>query len=141
YGDKPLYRYMTPAFDPADRVNTYKPYLHLYGMHGEGFITKSPGGTETHHRGIFFGYSCQHGNFWTCRDGETQRHRSYDKDRELVTPGLARMASITEWVTKDEKVVARDTREVTARHIAPDQTILDFDITLAAVGEDLQLKG
>src|SRR5689334_3640942 len=54
YQGRPIYRYMI-KYDPKDRENTYKPFHHVYGFHDEGFITKGPGGMETHHRGIFFG--------------------------------------------------------------------------------------
>src|SRR5215213_7443546 len=58
FGDKPIYRYVN-KYDPADRENTLKPFHHLYGLHGEGYITKGPGGLYTHHRGIFLGFTTQ----------------------------------------------------------------------------------
>src|SRR5688500_4156610 len=92
FGDKPIYRYMT-KYDPADRDNTFKPFHHLYGMHDEGFITKGPGGLYTHHRGLFFGYKTQHGDFWHCRDGVSQRHQRFLPEREQVDEKSARAAS------------------------------------------------
>src|SRR4051794_39079497 len=65
FNDQPIYRHMT-KYDPADRENTNKPFHHLYGMHGEGFMTKGPGGFETHHRGLFLGFTTPAGNFWAC---------------------------------------------------------------------------
>src|SRR5262245_354167 len=55
FGDHPVYRYVTPKYDPANRDATLKPFLHVYGFHNEGYITKGAGGMETHHRGVFIG--------------------------------------------------------------------------------------
>src|SRR2546429_9098137 len=122
FGDQPIYRYVTPKYDPANRDATLKPFLHVYGFHGEGFITKGAGGMETHHRGIFFGFKTQFGNFWACTDC-WQQHQKYLPERESIIAESARMASFVDWITKDGKVVVRDTREVTARRIAPGQII------------------
>ena len=51
-------RFMT-AHDtstPERRAETYKPYLHVFGPDGTR-LTKGPGGTFPHHRGIFVGYN------------------------------------------------------------------------------------
>ena len=53
----------------------------------------------------------------------------------------ARMASIVNWMTKDGKAVVRDVRQVTARRVAADQVILDFDIMAQSRGEDVQTAG
>ena len=140
FGDQPIYRYVTPKYDPANRDATLKPFLHVYGFHGEGFITKGAGGMETHHRGIFFGFKTQFGNFWSCTDC-WQQHQKYLPERELVTADSSRMASVVDWMTKDGKAVVRDTREVTARRIAPDQIVLDFDITIESLGGEIDLGG
>jgi hypothetical protein len=140
FGEQPVYRYMMKKFDPANRDETVKPFHHVYGMHGEGFITKGPGGMETHHRGLFFGYSTQYGNFWACKDVD-QRHVENLGDREFTGPVAARSASVIDWVAKDGKPVVRDTREVTAWHVAPDETILDWVITVQSLSGDIQLGG
>ena len=49
------------------------------------------------------------------------------------------MASVVDWMTKDGKAVVRDTREVTARRIAPDQIVLDFDIAVESLAGDVFL--
>src|SRR5437773_3829499 len=76
FGDQPIYRYVTPRYDPADRDATLKPFVHVYGFHGEGFITKGAGGLETHHRGLFFGFQTNRGNFWECKECY-QEHEKY----------------------------------------------------------------
>ena len=131
FGEQPVYRLMT-KYDPADRENTYKPFHHVYGFHGEGPITKGPGGSFPHHRGIFFGYNkTPHGDFWHCKDGVSQRHVEFLADREQVSTDSARTASVTDWVAQDGKAVVRDTRQVTARRgAAGDELVLDFEVTL-----------
>ena len=42
---------------PERRLETYKPFLHVYDKAGKQVITKGAGGQFTHHRGIFLGFS------------------------------------------------------------------------------------
>ncbi|MDQ3441812.1 MAG: hypothetical protein M3478_15830, partial [Planctomycetota bacterium] len=66
YNGKGIWRHVN-RYDPADHVNTFKPFHHVYGMHDEGFITNGPGSEEwgasgegiryPHHRGLFFAYN------------------------------------------------------------------------------------
>src|SRR5262249_14540330 len=106
FGDQPIYRNVTPNYDPPNPAPPLKPCLHVYGFHGEGFITKGAGGMETHHRGLFFGFKTQYGNFWACTDC-WQQHEKYLPDRESITSDSARMASVVDWMTKDGKAVVR----------------------------------
>lgn len=135
YGDDtPIWRDMI-KYDPADRANTFKPYKHVYAFDAkDGFITHSPGGLYTHHRGIFFGFKAFHGetllgDFWHCPD-VTQRHAKYLADREFVGPVVARDAEVVNWVAKDDKAVVRDTREVTTWRVSPTDYVLDYTITV-----------
>jgi hypothetical protein len=41
---------------PAKRLETYKPYLHVYDPSGTLRLTKGPGFEFTHHRGIMVGF-------------------------------------------------------------------------------------
>lgn len=55
---KTVARFMT-AHDvstPAKRLETYKPYLHVYDPSGALRLTKGPGFEFTHHRGIMIGF-------------------------------------------------------------------------------------
>jgi hypothetical protein len=140
-------------FDPADHANTFKPFHHVYGMHGEGFITNGPGSEEwgakgegiryPHHRGLFFAYNkTPYGDFWHGKGGVSQRHKQYKKDREFAGPVVARETSVNEWTTADGKPVVRDTREVTAWRVSDEQVVLDFDVTLESLtGESIALGG
>ncbi len=56
---KVVARFMT-AHDvstPARRLETYKPYLHVFDPSGALSITKGPGFNFTHHRGIMLGFA------------------------------------------------------------------------------------
>jgi len=55
---KVVARFMT-AHDistPAKRLETYKPYLHVFDASGDLRLTKGPGFEFTHHRGIMLGF-------------------------------------------------------------------------------------
>src|SRR5206468_3742764 len=68
------------------------------------------------------------------------QHVKFLPDRESVGEDSARMASVVEWISKDGKTIARDTREVTTR-VTDHQVILDFEITLECLVPELELKG
>ncbi len=138
-GDKQIYRY-EEKFDPAHVKETMKPFHHIYGFHGEGLITKGPGGMETHHRGIFFGFGTQFGNFWDCHDAY-QLHKGFIEARKVEGPIAARQSDNIQWVGKDGLIVAHETREVTTWKIAENQLALDYDITVVSESGDLQMSG
>ncbi len=148
YGQTPIWRDMI-KYDAADRENTYKPFKHVFGFEGEGFITKGPGGQYPHHRGIFFGFKAFDsddtktllGDFWHCPD-VTERHVKYLPERESVTADSARVAQVVDWVGKDGKAVVRDTREFTTRRIGDKEYIIDCDITVETLtGRPITLGG
>ncbi len=151
-GDRGVYRHMN-RYDPAGHVGTFKPFHHVFDMHGEGFITNGPGSEEwgksgegiryPHHRGLFFAYNkTPYGDFWHGKDGVSQRHKEYKKDREITGPVVAREMSVNEWTTKDGKPIIRDTRELTTWHVIDTTYVLDFDVTLESLtGEAISLTG
>jgi hypothetical protein len=151
YGDTPVWRDMI-KYDPADRENTYKPYKHIFGFNGEGFITKGPGGLYPHHRGIFFGFKTFDsdeaktllGDFWHCPEpaGITQQHVKFLPEREIADGDQAREAQVVDWVAKDGKPVVRDTREFTIRRISDKKYIIDCAITVETLtGRAITLGG
>jgi hypothetical protein len=142
YGDVPVWRDVN-KYDPADHANTAKTFTHIYGFHGEskeqgGFITKGPGGMDSHHRGIFFGYKVadgqkELGDFWQCAD-VSQRRTQYNLLDESTGPLAARCVSDTYWFPKDGKhAVVRDIRDVTTWRIAKDHFALDYEITVESL--------
>ncbi len=147
-----VYRHIN-RYDPADHNNTFKPFHHIFGMHGEGLITNGPGRDDwgkagenirfPHHRGLFFGFNkTPYGDFWHGKDGVSQRHRAYVAEREFAGPFVAREVSVSEWTTKDGKAVIRDTREVTSWRVNDKHVVLDFEIALESLtGEAIPLEG
>jgi Methane oxygenase PmoA len=51
------YMYAHDTSSEAKRVETYKPYLHVFDAEGKAPITKGTGGVFPHHRGIFIGFN------------------------------------------------------------------------------------
>ena len=51
------YMYAHDVSSPERRVETFKPWLHVFDADGAGPITKGPGGEFPHHRGIFIGWN------------------------------------------------------------------------------------
>jgi hypothetical protein len=147
YGKKPVWRQMT-AYDPASKDSlhqTYKTFHHVWGFHGDGFITKGAGGQYTHHRGLFIGFSNtrvgdKRWDFWHCK-GVSVRHEKYDPEAQVMGSVLGRTRSQTGWYDPEGKVVVRDYRQVTAWRQVEAQALLDFVITLEAVSGDVSLKG
>ena len=147
YGKKPVWRQMT-AYDPSSKESlhqTYKTFHHVWGFHGDGFITKGAGGQYTHHRGLFIGFSKtrvgdKQWDFWHCK-GVSVRHEKYDPAAEVMGPVLGRTLSQTGWYNPEGEVVVRDYRQVTAWRQVEAQTLLDFVITIEAVSDKVNLKG
>ena len=51
------YMYASDNSTPARRLDTYKPYLHVFDAEGKEPITKGPGGDLPHHRAILVGWN------------------------------------------------------------------------------------
>ena len=145
-GDKLVARYMD-AWDvstPPKRLETYKPYLHIFDAEGKTPITKGPGGNFTHHRGIFIGWNkiaCDGKSYdrWHMKGGE-QIHRRF-----LAQEADADHASFTsqvEWTGEPGKTLLMEERTMTFRPAAaPARLIVDFTSKLKAVAGDLVLDG
>lgn len=146
YGETPVYRHVN-EWDPKNHSKTFKVFHHLHGFHGEGFLTKGPGGEFTHHRGLFLGWSQtstagKQMDSWHGSNGSSTRHARYLPEREIVGADRARRASVTEWTMQDNSVIVRDTREVTAWFPSEGKLYLDWSITIAsATGDTVFLNG
>ncbi|MDB5105881.1 MAG: hypothetical protein JWP91_3570 [Fibrobacteres bacterium] len=139
YGDRPIYRNVTPVYQRPHHAETFKVYHHVYGFHGEGFLTKGLGGENAHHHGLFLGwYKTRVGadtiDIWHGAAGAYMRHVGYLPERELKG-ARARRASVSEWVRMDGKALVRDTREVTAT-LEDGKLYLDWALTLACATAD-----
>ena len=145
-GGKLVARYMD-AYDvstPQKRLETYKPYLHIFDAEGKAPITKGPGGNYTHHRGIFIGWmkiACNGKSYdrWHMKGGD-QIHRQF-----LAQAADAEHATFTsqvEWTGEPGQVLIAEERTMTFRPAAvPARLIVDFTSKLKAVAGDLVLDG
>lgn len=144
-GDRPVYQYVT-EYDPDRHEETNKPYHQVYGVRGDGFITKGPGGMYPHHKGIYLGWSrtglpdgAQY-NFWGC-PREYQEHREFDHSREMTGPVVARSVSTTDWKIPGGEAVVRDTREVLTWTAGEEEFVFDFTITVESLAGRVRLGG
>ena len=146
YGDAPVYRHVTPVFNPLKHGDTFKVFHHVYGFHGEGFLTKGVGGEFTHHRGLFLGWSKtttagKEMDSWHGGAGSSIRHAKYLGQAE-IGPARARRISVSEWTEKDGTVLVRDTRDVTAWFAEEGRLYLDWSLTIeSASGDSVVLDG
>jgi len=138
-GGKPLLRHMYKYESPAPNKSS-KPFIHVFGMHDEGLITKGPGGKmESHHRGIFLGFGTQFGNFWDCKDPAVdQHHVKFVQDEEFASTVAARCVELTDWIAKG-KLIISDRRQTTTWNLAPGIVLMDFDITMQSHAGDVKL--
>lgn len=130
-GNKPIWRFVTPAYDPKRHAETYKPYLMIYDFHGQDFLTKGAGGQYTHHRGVFFGCNKLQAegksyDFWHMLDLSRQ---------EIAGPNQV------DWKRADGTPLISETREWTTTMRSPRERLLDFRITLRATRGAVRLDG
>lgn len=139
HGGRLVLRHLT-RFDPEKPADTFRTYDHVAGFHGEGFLTKGPGGKHPHHMGVFAGWNATAVgkdvfDFWHGKNGVTLRHRAYE-DPGPPADGEGRMRSVTEWRAGDGRPVVIEDRRVTARLESADVLVLDYEIALAAAGPE-----
>ena len=147
YQGRPLLRYVY-AYDTSTdqrRIETYKPFHHVFDPTGEVFITKGPGGLYSHHRGIFIGWmklthAGKRYDLWVMGHGESQVHEQF---LERVTlSDRARCSKRIAWNTPDGTTLIEETRTVTV-HAPTDRAYFtaDYVIDLKAVNGDVSLDG
>jgi len=146
FDGRPVTRHMY-EFDkstPAKAQETYKVFTHVFDETGKDFITKGAGGHDTHHRGIFIGWSrLTVGNsrydLWGMSSG-AQVHREFIET--LAGPVLGRATTRIDWVDKAGKVILTEQRTTTCfRQPAPGLMLMEFATKLTALGEDILLTG
>jgi hypothetical protein len=146
FDGRPVTRYMY-EFDkstPAKAQETYKVFTHVFDETGKDFITKGAGGHDTHHRGIFIGWTNltiagAHYDQWSMKNG-SQVHRKF---LELSAgPVLGRATSRIDWVDKEGKVLITEQRTTTCfRQPAPGLMLMEFATKLTAGDKDVTLDG
>jgi hypothetical protein len=128
---------------PARANETYKPYLRIVDPTNGQAITKGPGGTYTHHRGIFFGwmrigFEGQKLDLWSMGSGR-QVHTGFKQ--QVATQGVAKLVSLIDWNDKKGQRILSEERTMELSPIAsPGFLRVDFVTTVKAEAGDLQLE-
>ncbi len=135
----------TPEYQPRgkDREETYKVFTHLYDFNGENLLTKGSGGLYTHHRGLFIGwmktaFGDETVDTWHMR-GCYQTHVEWLEQRNGETESF--QSERIEWRTADDIPFIRETRNIIASQGESGLRIIDFQSTLEAVSQPIQLRG
>ena len=145
-GGKVLVRYMYEhdTSSGEKRLETYKPYLHVFDAEGKKPITKGAGGQFTHHRGIFIGWSKIQANGkkydrWHMNNGDIV-HQKFTKQE--VKDGTATFTSVTHWMDENEKPFLEEARTFTVTEgVHGGRMMIDFQTKLTPVDGDVILKG
>jgi hypothetical protein len=146
FGDRPVLCYMYEAPDnssPERRLETYKPYHHVYDPEGKRLVTKGPGGLYTHHRGLFYGfnrisYGGKSADTWHCNRGESQSHEGFLAQEAGPVPG--RHLAAIDWHGQDGAVFAKEQREMAVYH-TPGGLLVEFASRLASTVGEVKLDG
>jgi len=129
---------------PARRVETNKPYLHVFDAEGKAPITNGPAGLYPHHRGIFIGWTRigfqgKSYDFWGMGGGEMV-HREFTEKK--ADADQATFTSRVEWLDKSGQLVLEELRTMTLRRAPPPgRLLIDFTTTLKAPNGDVLLDG
>lgn len=146
-GNKSVLRYMYERVDNSTkerRGETFKVYHHVFDPTGEKLVTKGPGGLFPHHRGLFFGFNKisygdkQTADVWHCNSGESQTHEGFLSLE--AGPVLARQKLAIDWHGKDDKVFAKEERELTAYNTTGG-VLVEFASRVRSVAGDIRLDG
>ncbi|MBN1818430.1 MAG: PmoA family protein [Sedimentisphaerales bacterium] len=152
--DRPVTRFMYEYDESSDqrRFETYKPFLHVYGINGQR-LTNGPDGESEyiakdilypHHRGIFIGWNklaCNGKTYdlWHMKDCE----QVCTGDFQLAAgPVLARSRAVVHWRDPQDKPLVVEQRTTTVyRQEDPISVLIDVESSLKAVVADVMLGG
>ena len=149
FGDRKILRCMHESIDRSSKERigeTYKVFHHVYDPTGEFYVTKGPGGLFPHHRGLFFGFNRisygengeQKADIWHCRNGERQNYARLEYG--FGGPAFGREVSEIDWHGRDDKVFAKEYRELTAYN-ADGGTLIEFQSLLESKVGKVRLDG
>jgi hypothetical protein len=122
-----------------------KPYFYpVNGPNGKSIVRKWPieqntGETKDHphHRGIFFTHGLMNGaDFWLETEGKASKTVHTGFDGMTSGPYYGHLRAKTDWITKEGKKIAEDTRDVRLYPVAGGY-LMDFTIAVKAVGGPL----
>lgn len=150
FGDRPVIDYMYHPLDDSSKaahVRTYKVFHHVYDSTGTKLLTKGPGGQDTHHRGLFYGFNKitygnpddpKHADTWQCRDGSYESHEGFLNVE--AGPVLGRHLLAIDWHGGEKDVFAHERRELTAYDV-PGGTMIDFASELTTADGPVRIDG
>ena len=137
------YMYAHDTSSEAKRVETYKPYLHIFDAEGKAPITKGTGGVYPHHRAIFIGFNKitfngKNYDRWGMWGGDIV-HQKFTEQK--AGPDEATFTSLINWDSdKGKPPLLVETRTMTFRRApAPARIMVDFTSVLSAPNGDVTL--
>ncbi len=144
YQGKVVARYLhANDMSNSTRANeTYKPYLQIVDPTTGQPITKGPGGTYTHHRGIFIGWmrialDNQRLDLWSMGSGR-QVQTAVSVSAKDAT---AQIVSAVDWKDKSGRLIISEKRTMALAALgAPGFLQVDFTSTVTAEAGDLILE-
>ncbi|MCA9431591.1 MAG: PmoA family protein [Candidatus Omnitrophica bacterium] len=141
--DVPIALAIDTPYDPDNPHQTYKPFVTLIDPANGKVLTNGAGGFDSHHRGLFIGWSEVTGSkgtfdFWHM-EGVSQRHAGWVQTATQETNGIHVQA--VEWRGPDGEEWIAETRTLSATRLDEGLCAVDFQSNLRAVNEDLELRG
>lgn len=147
FGDRPVIRYMYTPFDGTNKDTidlTRKPYHTVFDPNGSRIISKEAGGRYPHHRGIFYGHNRvkvpgqeKTLDIWSGADAH-QAHVTFV--REFAGPVLGGHVVTVDWVDREGKPFATETRTIRVFRSPKDESLIQFDTTIATDGGPVALE-
>ena len=138
------YMYAHDVSTPEKRVETFKPYLHVFDADGKGPITKGPGGLFPHHRAIFIGwnqvgYNGKKYDLWHMKETDIIHQKFSEQKGET---DKATFTSLVNWVIEKDKTLLEEERTfIIKRGPAPARITIDFISKIKASLGDVELNG
>ena len=138
------YMYAHDNSTPERRLETYKPYLHVFDAEGKAPITKGAGGLFPHHHGIFIGwnkiaFSGKSYDLWHMPKADMVHQKFLE---QKAGPDQATITSLTSWIVETDKTIVEEERTMNVRRgTTPARIIIDFTSKLKAPLGDLNLDG
>jgi hypothetical protein len=138
------YMYASDKSTPERLHETYKPYLHVFDAGGKAPITKGPGGTFTHHRGIYIGWNKLNVagktyDRWHMKGGD-QVHEKFLSQK--AGDESATFTSLVRWTGDGPGAILEEERTLTFLPApAPAYAIIEMTSKLKAVGGETKLDG
>jgi hypothetical protein len=139
------YMYAHDTSTKERRVETYKPYLHVFDAAGEQPITNGAGARQfPHHRGIYIGwnkitFNGKSYDLWHMPKSEIvhQKFENQKADNESAT-----FTSVTQWNDEAGMAILVEERTMAFRRgPSPARLVIDFTSKLTAPNGNVQLGG